>query len=338
MKAIVSPQLELLFSVLATGSYAERTKAYFGQSLLQNAVASYQTEIQSVLQPWLKHEIYHQIDEMIEKGFCFSRPVELMMAVSAPPEMQWQYRPSDFCFTLCGGQEQTELLLALLRDLAIKIDYTACFPRLLHHYTAALATVQAYLDQYPVVACLENFYGVKQNSYHCVISHLPRGNFGIHFKDGQGKLDLFSVFSYIDPANFASDQPVGVLSINTIFHEFSHPLVNPLTESHPDLENAYREAYQRLKSYKLAGIASGYGDWQECINEHMVRAIATHLTKNCCETAEAQRFQERDFRLGYRYMPALLSQLDCYEEQRQKYPTFADYYPELMRVFSEEII
>lgn len=120
--------------------------------------------------------------------------------------------------------------------------------------------------------------------------------------------------------------------------EFSHPLVNPLTESHPDLEDAYREAYQRLKPYKLAGIASGYGDWQECINEHIVRAIATHLTKNCCGAAEAQRWQEWDFRLGYRYMPVLLTQLDCYEEQRQKYPTFADYYSSSMRVFSEEII
>lgn len=233
MKAIVSPQLEFLFSVLATGSYAERTQAYFGQSLVQNAASAYQTEIQNMLRPWLKHEIYHQIDDMIEKGFCFNRPVELMMAVSAPPEMQWQYRPSEFCFKLCGGQEQAELLLELLRDLAVKTDYADRLPHLLHYYSAELATIHTHIDQYPLIACLENFYGVRQNSYHCVISHLTRGNFGIHFKGDQEKLDLFSVFSYIDPAAFASDLPVGVLSVNTLFHDVATVIIelnqNPIT-------------------------------------------------------------------------------------------------------------
>ncbi len=338
MQAIVNPQLELLFSVLATGSYAEKTQAYFGQSLVQNAASAYQTEIQCLLHPWQGHAIYQQIDTMIEKGFCFSRPIELMMAIKAPPEMQWQYQPSEFCFKLCGGREQAELLLELLRDLAVQTDYMSHFPHLLHYYTAELATVQAHLDQYPLISYMENFYGLRQNSYHCVISHLIRGNFGIHFKDSQGKMDLFSVFSYINPSAFASNMPVGVLSLNTILHEFSHPLVNPLTENHPDLEKAYEPAYQRLKPYKLAGIASGYGDWQECINEHLVRAVATHLVKQLCGAAKAQRWQERDFQLGYRYMPALLAQLDDYEMHRQKYPTFADYYPNLMRVFANEMI
>ena len=54
-------------------------------------------------------------------------------------------------------------------------------------------------------------------------------------------------------------------------------MINPLTESNLALVNEYKEIHEELEKYKSE--FSGYGDWEECVNEHIVRALSIHLSK-----------------------------------------------------------
>ena len=170
-----------------------------------------------------------------------------------------------------------------------------------------------------------------------------RGNFGVHFLDKETMTaDLFSVFKLNDIRdNFELNEfnSGGGLSVNTLFHEFSHPFINPLTDKYKN--NIYAEEYsgawEYLKKNKLPDFGSGYGDWDECINEHFVRAMATYLMLKCNLKELADKWLEYDLSLGYKYIPAILELYKYYEDNRVKYKTFEDFYPTLLNVFKESV-
>lgn len=126
------------------------------------------------------------------------------------------------------------------------------------------------------------------------------------------------------------------ISPNILFHEFSHPFINPLTEQYAEEVAKYQEAYECLKPYKLPGFGSGYGDWQECVNEHLVRAMVIHLMRRCKLYKEAEEQLGYDLELGYKYIPRLLESYEYYDGNREKYPDFESYYTKVLEVFLEE--
>ena len=335
MKTMILPQLELMFGLLATGLYNEKSRKYYSTELVRLNAGQYCKEIAKFFKPHLRHPVYVQLSKMMDFGFFFSRPVELMLAVSEPPELAWRETPSEILLKYSGGMEQLNLLLELMRDFALCTDYMLFFENIKTYYNEDLHLVHSFVQQYPAVETMEGFFGEPQDSYAYIISKLPVGNFGIHFREPGGKLRLNSVFNVTEPKK--DPFHIGALSLNTTFHEFSHPVVNPLTEANPLLVERYQKAFGQLQAYKLPGIASGYGDWPDCINEHLVRSLACYLTGKCSGEAERQRWQEKEVARGYRFLPHMLEAFQDYEQKRAQYPTFASYYPTLLQVFEKEI-
>jgi len=335
MKAMILPQLELMYGLLATGLYNEKSRKYYGTELVRLDAGQYSKEIAKFFKPHLHHPVYVQLSKMMNFGFFFSRPVELMLAVSEPPELAWQETPSQILLKYCGGMEQLNLLLELMRDFALRTNYMLFFENMKTLYEEDLRLVQPFIQQYPAVETMETFFGETQDSYAYIISKLPIGNFGIHFREPNGKLRLYSVFNLVEPKK--GKLRIGTLNLNTTFREFSQPVVNPLTEANPLLIERYQKAFEQLQAYKLPGNASGYKDWPDCINEHLVRSLACYLTGKCTGESECQRWREEEVARGYRFIPHILEAFQVFECKRAQYPTFASYYPTLLQVFEKEI-
>lgn len=121
-----------------------------------------------------------------------------------------------------------------------------------------------------------------------------------------------------------------------MFHECSHPFINPLTDKYENLAKEYENAHELLKLYKLPGFKSGYGDWIECINEHLVRAMVIHLLQKCNLLDAAKEMLDQDLYLGYKYIPFIL-EYNIYDHNRVIYPDFESFYPVLLEVFSHNI-
>ena len=99
------------------------------------------------------------------------------------------------------------------------------------------------------------------------------------------------------------------LSAGVLFHEYSHPFINPLTDKYYDLVQTYDYAYEKLKKYKLPAFLSGYDDFKECVNEHFVRAIAIHLMKKINQKETADELLRDDLNSGYKFIPGILKNL-----------------------------
>ena len=108
-------------------------------------------------------------------------------------------------------------------------------------------------------------------------------------------------------------------------------MINTLTESNLALVNEYKEIHEELEKYKSE--FSGYGDWEECVNEHIVRALSIHLSKKYFDIDFTNRRIEFDYNLGYRYIKEIVSKLEEYEKNRNRYKSKEEFYPELIKVF-----
>lgn len=275
---------------------------------------------------------------MTINGFFLSRPMELMCSVGDPPLLTPRYEISQLCRQLCGGERNINILLNSLREFSQKIEYIKFFDIVKRYYSDIIITVEKHINKYSLVLVMEEFYGKKQNSYHYIITNLSHGNFGINFKIGN-KFDMFSIMTVFEVFDNEEKNELcrGALSTNVAIHEFAHPIINSLAEKFNELVKKNSQAFEWLKQYKKPNFQSGYGNWVECVNEHIVRAIAVHLAMKLGENEYAIKHLEYDMNIGYRYLPALIDKLRYYEKHRNIYQTIDDFYPELIEVFAEKV-
>ncbi len=323
----VDPCLELINSILLTSRYNEITKPFVGYGLMSEEQNEYTAAVKSFFNSYRFHKVYEFVENMIPDGFTFSRPVELALCLNAN-DFSLKYKLSDLCIEYSGGIEKINVFLEVLRQFSNETKYFSFFDKVVKFYDPVLAKIKNSIQAYPFISMLENEYGKEQNSYNYIVSSLMIGNFGIQFTDiATQKSDIFSVFSTDDFS----------LSPAVLFHEYSHPFINPLTQKYSDIVNKYKETYKVLKKYKLPDYRSGYGDWYECINEHFVRAMSIHLTKKCNLTELANQLMNNDLYCGYKYIPLILEYFEFYDKNRSKYVDFDSFYPELLGVFANSI-
>ena len=336
----INPNLEFINSILLTSKYNELTKPFIGYGLMTEESNPYTNAIKDFFSKYLSSPIYSTIEKMMPNGFTFSRPVELMLSLGDSKDFTIQYPLSDLCLQYCGGMENILFFLKQLFDFSKEINYFDFFENVKSYYDAYLPKIENHIKSYPYISLIEDVYGKEQNSYNYVVSNLMVGNFGINFFDKDKNVsDLFSVFNLCDVVDNLETNEFnsGALSVNILFHEFSHPFINPLTNKYFDIAEKYSSAYECLKKYKLPDFKSGYGDWDECINEHFVRAMAIYLMLKCDLKEWADRRLNNHLNEGYKYIPAILEMYKYYEDNRTKHKTFEDFYPTLLGIFSEAV-
>ncbi len=320
----INPYLEFMNSLLLTRRYNEMTKPFIGYGLMVEDENKYTLAIKNFLKPYANHPIYIKIEELIPNGFTFSRPVELMLSLGDSEDFSEQYELSELCIEYCGGRDTIDDLLKQLKAFWDRTGYPDFFESVKYVYDPIVRRVAESLSEYAFVDVIENEYGQSQNSYNYILSSLMKGNFGICFYNQYtGKSDLFSVFSTDDYS----------LSPAVLFHEYSHPFINPLTNKYYDLAQRYIDSYEKLKHYKLPDYQSGYSDFKECINEHLVRAMSIHLLKKINQTELANKLLNNDLYCGYKFIPQILERYDYYDMNRDKYDTFEQFYPKLLVAF-----
>ena len=327
IKVQINPCLELINSILLTSRYNELTKPYIGYGLMTDTENEYTYSIKSFFQNYKNHKIYEVVENMIPHGFTFSRPVEIALSLDSR-DLSIQFPLSPLCIEYSGGILKINELLELLKDFVKESNYFSFFESKSYFYDAYIKKANQTVRSNAFVSILENEFGKQQNSYNFVISSLMKGNFGICFQNSvTKKADIFSVFSSDDFS----------LSPAILLHEYSHSFINPLTEKYHDIVQKYQETYEILAKYKLPNYLSGYEGWEECVNEHFVRAMTIYILRNIQYTELADQLLHNDLYCGYKYIPHILERYEYYDSHRHLYPDFECYYPTLFNVFSNPI-
>ena len=321
----VDSRIELLAAVQFLSGYDERYR------LITRSDFPYKQDVREYFSEHKSHPAVILFDQMSAKGFSFDAPPAAMLYLSEPPELTAKAPFTAYLNKRAGGAKRLNRFVELLRGFAEETEFMAFFKTHNGTFKQVIANAQKKMGGINYARTLEDYYGMRQNSYNIILAPLFAGGFGPRVKGSDGKYDVYSILGSMNVQNglpaFGSEESFRHIA----WHEFSHSFVNPTTAKFGRRIDKYKALYEPI-SGRMSGQA--YGNWQTCVNEHIVRAVTTRLTCREIGFEAGEQALQREKERGFAYAQALCESLAGYEEQRDTYPTLADYYPELIGVFT----
>lgn len=323
----VFPQVELISIVQTIGRYREALGF-----LMAGDTSVYGSAVMVHFSPYRDHPAVLMFDRLcMQPGMLnFSAPSNIMLLADESLSLRTDIEPDEFVFKRAGGIDSLRILLGLVRDFAIQTSFNDFFGSHRDFYHDVTGRTVESIGPVNYIREIENFYGRSQRSYNIVLvplyGHVGFGNSLLH-SDGERE-----IFNTMGPRLISEGMPVfgdEDYLRHMIRHEFSHPFINPLTEKYWD---SIRDFSANYDSVPEAARKNMCGDWQECINEFVIRAVTTHLAYR--ESADAgTRAYEKETARGVSLLDELLEQIRRYESDRASYPTFDSFYPNILDLF-----
>jgi hypothetical protein len=172
--------------------------------------------------------------------------------------------------------------------------------------------------------------------FHVIINFTCGGNSYGPWRQLSGRpRDLFAIIGYwIDPALGRPRYDASVL-----YHEVNHPFVNPLLDDPNNIKLMENVGPRLLSIHQSSVERTNYTDWRIVINESLVRAAVVLYMQDAGYKME-QYLNVMGLEMvqkGFPWMFDLVGTLRYYTAHRDKYPTLADFYPDIARCLEKYV-
>lgn len=283
----------------------------------------YSDDISKYFSKYKDEEVIILYKEMMKTGFTYDAAPNSMLYVDDNLKLLDNISLPESIITKAGGKEKLLKFFKLLADFRKNSKFDEFYISHNEFYNECVLDVKNRIDKSGIIDKIQNYYGYKQNSYNFIIQPLSIGGYGVRIPTKDGKYDLYD-FMVVpsDDAEF----------FQMVVHEFGHSYVNPLTEKNIDEINKYSNLFSPIKDTMAK---QAYGSWEYCVNEHIVRSISYRVLRNTYGTEKSEEYITMDTGRKFIYINAISEKLKEYENNREKYPTFNDFYPELVQLFKE---
>lgn len=260
-------------------------------------------------------------------AFNFSDRSQVLLRLSDPPLLSERLTVQYALADRAGGAASLRRWLDGLRELSKAARFPELFARERAKLEADAAAFRAKESSQDYLGTMEAYAGlplIGTYSVHLTPFQATGGVANVVAEREDGSMEIASV---IGPELLESGFDFWSRRVpGTLWHESAHGVLDGLADLYAD---------RIAESSALhAGIGwSCYGTWNQCVKEHVVRAVMVRLIAREIseEAAEEQiRFEKEEH---YPYLRALLASLQSYEKDRTRYPTLADYYPRLLEAF-----
>lgn len=195
---------------------------------------------------------------------------------------------------------------------------------------------------------MEQFYGESFNSYTILIS--PMMMWPIEDGEGRGiaanvtsksgKTDVYEIAS-----PFVKVEKQGQFGYDNQFqarflsvHEFGHSFVNKEVYQHRDQLEKFKDLFEKSNLKETMIKTGGYGDYQTCVAEHLVRLGEIQTARIQKDFERAKRLEEYHLKNNFVFLPLLEEKIKDYNSNRMKYKKFGDFIPQLLGIFENSSI
>lgn len=177
----------------------------------------------------------------------------------------------------------------------------------------------------------DSYYGKTDKlASRIILSFMPTGGSGLSFNRKDGTLLLTSVIG-----DFREDngQVIYYNDLAHIVHELSHPYCNPLMEANwSAISSIANEVYSKVSDLM---ISQAYGTAKGMMNETLVRAsVIRYMISHNMKAKANERLAYEESR-GFIMVRTLVKTLEKREQEADKYPTLADFMPEIVKAINE---
>ncbi len=263
------------------------------------------------------------------------------------PATDWinDYKFENNNLTKEQNREATDLIKNYLSELSkfyVKENIAQFFNENKDFYNAG---IQEYNKQIPAgfTNAMEQFYGEGFNAYTILIS--PMMMWPIENNEGRGiaaevilksgKKNIYEVASPFvkveKPGEFGYDNQFQARFLSV--HEFGHSFVNKEVYKHKDRLQKFKDLFEKSKLKEAMIKTGGYGDYQICVAEHLVRLGEIQTARIQKDPERAQRLEDYHLKNNFIFLPQLEEKIKEYNANRKKYKTFGDFVPQLLDIF-----
>ncbi|MFZ5353033.1 MAG: DUF4932 domain-containing protein [Bacillota bacterium] len=306
----IDPGTELLSAVQNAAGY----------DILTPLKHDYRSAMTEYFDSFKEHEAVKKFAAMRERGFSFHVPPAVMAHLSAPPALEYSTAIPKEYLNRSGGKKSLNDFISKLRAFYTETDFESFYKSNDEFYNAVLNKVSDDIKDFQLEARLNEYYGMKANSYNLVLAPmLHTGGYGIRVKNANGQYD---VYAFIGPMDIYT-QNAGAYNklpsfskeeiASLVWHEFSHSFVNPTTEKYSAEIYKYSKLFAPIKDIMSK---QQYPEWLTCVNEHIVRAVTTRMAYIYGGKADGDASLHYEKSCGFYYVEALCRSLEVYEKQR----------------------
>jgi len=322
----VDARIELLSIIkILAGCHENGHKPYKTQ-YYKNAVEYFKN--------YKNHEAVKIFSLLYNSGFSYDAPATLMVALSQPPEIKLARAVDQETKERAISELVLNAFIEQMRDFSQKSDFMKFFNENKNYYERLAANYQSKTNIASLISNVENYYGVRQNSYNIVLAPILRrsGGYGARSKTEDGKLDTYNITgpesADTNEINFGDAEDIRYL----VWHEFSHSFVNPITEKYNYEVNLYSGLFKPIEK---AMEQNTYPSWETCVNEHLIRAITARLAAREISSKAYRESIINEKSRGFFYIEPLCEILEKYEKNREKYRNFEKFYSEIISLFKD---
>jgi hypothetical protein len=328
----IDPRIELLSvaQLLCDGYLGPN-----GKPILGNLNSGYRRDVLEYFAKFKNHPVAGLTAQMSRHAFWLGHPIRGVLCRGGLPELAPRYQPDGLMLALSGGQDELDRYYGALADFARQSSFEKFFVVHKADYNQMIETFfSGERRNYP--EDLEKFFGSTLTEYNLIFSPLNEySGYGNRILTGEAE---YSTSVVVGPVWITEDSlpDFNWKSHNIFWHEFSHPHVNPLVEANIARLLGPCTPLQPVKPEEVAE----YGiEWEvqvaDWTGEHIVRATVACMMAKYNPERDLDELFEQERKWGFPYVRKVYDALRRYDSNRERYPRFEDYFPEIIAVFEQ---
>lgn len=298
---------------------------------VNNTLPNYSKEIDAYFANFKNHDVVKFAQQVrAKRGVSYDAVMSMAINIDITDSIRFLPNASIDNLDSRWGVKNAKIFLEFLNRFYRESNFHQFYQNHSELYSIAIDRFN-YLLKKMDIPWFDNFYGVKTNgAFNIILSLTNWGNYGpkITYNDGHENLYAIMGVSEVDSIG----NPIFSESVfEIIVHEFSHSFCNPLVDEHYSL--LWREARRLYKENSELFNEQAYSDSKTVMYEMLVRAcvIKYFQYKN-----ESEKFINRLITYekgnGFLWIDKLVSWLDIYLENKDKYPTLNSFIPVIARM------
>lgn len=313
---------ELLGIIMLLGNYHKK----FPHLFLKYENQFYVDRILRVFGDYKNDEIIEEFDNLVEKhSFNYDAPFALFLELD---EHLKSSQLSEYVFKdRLNNDDDIYLFLDKLEAFAKKIDFENYYRNNIPEYTQYVESISKAFEKYDITSFLRAYYGYSSGKQF-FINLIPFTTNGAYCCNYETKIySCFPVFEGMKKENLFDSRDKEKYIVDNPVHEFSHGYINPITKKY----NILNEKTHFFDDIREQMSKKAYPYDTQIINEYIIRAIcARYILLMYHDQNWYQRRIESEKESGFIYIEPIIESLLEYENNRQVYPRFDLFYPNII--------
>jgi hypothetical protein len=325
-RIVIDPRVELLSAVNLLSGQEWCTE-------VRHDTSEYERELLRALAPYRNHQIVEVFRTWRNFGFLCDMVPAFSLHYSQPPELSLIVPFGADRVTRGILARDGEAFLSSLRKFSQDCGWQNMFAMQRGLYDMLIAAVRDSLGGGIPVEPVDEYFGIGANTYSIVLMPLAPNECGVvRLPASNNTSDIYSLIGYSAIQDrFPVFGPWPHLR-SLILRQFYHAHVDSMAAQYRQRVEQFQLLYDRIA---IGMEKQGYRSWETALNEHVVRAVAIRLASRFEGIEVANQMLEADRADGFAYIEPMLWKLAEYERERDRYPTFADFYPKFLDVLLE---